>query len=480
MNRAAETSLDLRAPVLHTASTATDYLLAVPVGTRRTLARGWLWLGLLALVGAGLFSVLLVLSRTPLLNEWLPVADFFRVALVVHVDLSVLVWFVALAGMLWSINGSERGLGWAWAALGLCVAGAATMSLAPFFGTGEAMMVNYIPVLDDPGFIAGLLVFAAGGALLVLRSLVAAPKIGLAFDGSGALRFGLNASVIATAVALLAFGWSFALMPDALVGKAYFEILFWGGGHALQFTWTLLMLVSWLWLASASGARPPLSPRVTLLMFALALASVFVTPYAYLAHDISSVEHRDLHTWAMRLGGGVAILPIALAVSIALASTRAIPGSGPLRASLVSSVLLFGCGGLIGVFIAGENVMIPAHYHGSIVGVTVAFMGLVYLLLPQLGYRLPRPRLATWQPVVYAAGQLMHILGLVWSGGYGVKRKVAGADQVLGSTGEMLGMGLMGLGGLVAIAGGLLFVLVVAGSLRGGNSTTTARDAPPP
>lgn len=476
----AETSLDLRAPELRTASSVTDYLLVVPLGVQRRLARGWLWLGMLALVGAGLFSVLLVLSRTPVVNEWLPVADFFRVALVVHVDLSVLVWFVALAGVLWSINGSGRGLRWAWTALGLCVAGAAIMSLAPFFGTGEALMVNYIPVLDDAGFIAGLLVFGSGTVLLVLRSLMAAPKIGVTPDGRGALQFGLNASIVATAVALLAFGWSFAVMPDGLIGKAYFEILFWGGGHALQFTWTLLMLVSWLWLASATGARLPLSPRITLLMFALALASVFVTPYAYLAHEISSVEHRNLHTWAMRLGGGVAILPIALAIAIGLASARARPGSGPLRAALVSSMLLFGCGGLIGVFISGENVMIPAHYHGSIVGVTMAFMGLVYLLLPQLGYRPPRPRLATLQPIIYAAGQLMHIVGLVWSGGYGVKRKVAGADQVLGSTGEMLGMGLMGLGGLFAIAGGLLFVIVVAGSLRHGESTTATRDAPSP
>jgi heme/copper-type cytochrome/quinol oxidase subunit 1 len=200
-------------------------------------------------------------------------------------------------------------------------------------------------------------------------------------------------------------------------------------------------------------------------MFALALAAVFVTPYAYLAHDIASVEHRDMHTWAMRLGGGVAILPIALAVVIGLVTARARAGTGPLRAALISSVLLFASGGLIGVFINGNNVMIPAHYHGSIVGVTLALMGLVYHLLPQLGYRTPGLRLATLQPGVYGAGQLMHIAGLVLSGGYGVKRKVAGAEQVLSTPGEIMGMGLMGLGGLVAIAGGLLFVIVVAGSL---------------
>jgi heme/copper-type cytochrome/quinol oxidase subunit 1 len=106
-------------------------------------------------------------------------------------------------------------------------------------------------------------------------------------------------------------------------------------------------------------------------------------------------------------------------------------------------------------------VRIPAHYHGCIVGVTLALMGLAYHLLPRLGFAAPAGRMAAWQPALYGIGQLMHITGLVWSGGYGVQRKVAGAEQVLRSTGEIAGMGLMGLGGLVAIIGGLLFVVVM-------------------
>ena len=74
------------------------------------------------------------------------------------------------------------------------------------------------------------------------------------------MRFGLNAAAVATAVALLAFGWSYAVLPATLSGKAYYEILFWGGGHALQFTWTLLMLVAWLWLASDCGAPRSAQP----------------------------------------------------------------------------------------------------------------------------------------------------------------------------------------------------------------------------
>jgi heme/copper-type cytochrome/quinol oxidase subunit 1 len=342
------------------------------------------------------------------------------------------------------------------------------MALAPFVGSGDAVMANYIPMLDGTPFIAALVVFAAGVALLVLRGLWAAPAVGTRVDAAGALRFGLNASVIATAVALLAFGWSLAALPPSLAPRAAYEILYWGGGHALQFTWTLMMLVAWLWLAGACGARVPLTPRVALGLFALALASVFVTPYAYLAHDIASVEHRNLHTWAMRLGGGLAILPIALAVAFGLRRMRDPDAAQrPLRTALIASMLLFASGGLIGVFIAGSNVRIPAHYHGCIVGVTLALMGLVYHLLPQLGYRAPEGRLATLQPTLYGAGQLMHILGLVWSGGYGVQRKVAGTEQVLRSTSEVAGMGLMGLGGLIAIVGGLLFVVVVLRAMRG-------------
>ena len=447
------------------------YELSVPCGAQAALARGWLWLALLALIGSGLFSILLVLSRTPGLNRWFDVAEFFRVALVVHVDLSVLVWFVALAGLLWSLNGSARAAAWGWAALALCSVGTALMALAPFVAHAEPIMANYIPVLDGPLFIAALLIFGAGAGVLVLRSLFTAPRIGIRFDGEGALRFGLNAAAVSAAVALAAFAASYAGVPHTLAGRAYYEILFWGGGHALQFTWTLLMLVGWLWLASACGARLPLSPRVTLLMFVLALSAVFVTPVAYLAHDIASVEHRNLLTWAMRFGGGVTIVPLGLAVLFGLARAPASlrRGSGPaapLRAALLASVLLFAAGGLIGVFISGSNVRIPAHYHGCIVGVTLALMGLVYHLLPRLGYGTPQGRLATLQPALYGVGQLMHIVGLVWSGGYGVQRKVAGAEQVLRSNGEVAGMALKGLGGAVAIAGGLVFVAVLIRALR--------------
>ncbi|HPU20174.1 MAG TPA: cbb3-type cytochrome c oxidase subunit I [Alicycliphilus sp.] len=445
-----------------------NYELSLPNDARLPLARGWLWLGLAALIGSGLFSILLVASRTPYVNQWLPSGNFFHIALVLHVDLSVLVWFVAMAGLLWSLYGRPRAAGLGWLALWVTGGGTLAMALAPFLNPGEPIMANYIPVLESPLFLSGLVVFGLGATLLVLRSLLTTPRIGQQLDGQGALGFGLNAAGVATAVALLCFAWSWIVLPTSLHGKAYYEILFWGGGHALQFTWTLLMLVAWLWLANACGARIVLSPRITVLLLLLALAGVFVTPVAYLAHDVTSVEHRNLLTWAMRLGGGPAIVPVALAAVLGVLTVRLSNDAAlrPLRAALLSSVLLFAAGGVIGVFIHGSNVRIPAHYHGSIVGVTLALMGAVYRILPALGYQAPQGRMATLQPWLYGMGQLMHIIGLVWSGGYGVQRKVAGTDQVLRSTAEVAGMGLMGLGGLIAIIGGLLFVVVVLRAMR--------------
>ena len=176
--------------------------------------------------------------------------------------------------------------------------------------------------------------------------------------------------------------------------------------------------------------------------------------------------HHRLQTWLMRFGGGLAIAPVAVAVIGALVRRAALqrviePAQQPLAAALIASLVLFGAGGVIGFAIHGSDVRIPAHYHGTIVGVTIAMMGLAYWLMPRLGFAAPASRLATWQAYLYGGGQMLHIAGLVWSGGYGVQRKVADGAIVERSIEQIVGMGLMGAGGLIAIAGGMLFVAIV-------------------
>jgi cytochrome c oxidase subunit 1 len=419
-------------------------------------------------MGAGVFSLLLVLSRTPYVSDVIPFIDFFHSALVVHVDLSVLVWSLAFGGVLWSLN-QRPGQTWlAWTALLLACLGSLIIIVSPFVRDAQPLMSNYIPVLQHPLFFAGLFTFALGFTLLVVNSMVFMAPVGPMMSGRGALRFGLNAAAVSAAVALICFVWSYVQMPDYLLGQSFFELLFWGGGHVLQFTYTLLMLVCWLWLSRAAGLSLPITPRVVLVILFVGLACVFISPLIYLAFPITALEHVELFTWLMRWGGSLATLPLALAILVALLGYGGSTAREALaRSALQCSLFLFGTGGIIGFLISGSNVTIPAHYHGSIVGVTLALMGVCYLLLPQLGYPLRNMKLATWQPIIYSTGQLMHVGGLVWSGGYGVQRKVAGAEQSLDSIERVMGMGLMGFGGLVSSIGGLLFLVVVLRALLG-------------
>ncbi len=442
------------------------YALPVPAGVAAALARGWLRLGVGALLLSGLFSVLIVLSRAPGVAERLPWTNLFHTALVVHVDLSVLVWFLAFAGVLWSLHGAERAPALGRTALALSTVGTGVMAAAPFLGADRPLMSNYIPVLDHPLFLAGLLLFGAGCLVQLARALTLAPPVGPAITGEGALRFGINTASVAAGMAVLAFAWSWLLLPEFLAGKERYEQLFWGGGHVLQYVHTQLMLVAWLWLAQQAGLRLALTPRVVVVLFAWGLVTVFLTPLIYLAFEFGSVPHLRAFTWMMAFGGSLAAAPIGLAVLVGLARAGPATGDGSVaRSGLAASLLLFGVGGLLGFAIEGGDVRVPAHYHGSIVGITLAFMALAYLLMPCLGLGRPPVRLARWQLRLYAGGQLLHVLGLAWSGGYGVPRKTPGAAQGLDTLPEILGMAVMGVGGLLAIVGGMLFVVAAGMAL---------------
>lgn len=427
------------------------------------LARAWLWLGVTALAGSGLLALLLVLSRTPGIQEVFPLKDFFRAALVVHVDLSVLIWFVAFAGVIWSVDSGYRFIMLAWAGFGLSAAGTAVMGISPFFPETEPLLNNYIPVLQQPVFFFGLTLVGIGFALTVLRRLVNGPGLGRGMDVAAALRFGSFLAALAGAAALLALALALGNAP-AISGQTYYEMLFWGGGHALQFQHALLLVVAWWYLAADCRQAPALGPRPLALLLAIAALPVLGALFLALSSDAGSARSMTGFAHLMRMGHPL-MLPLILAVVLVLPKNRTL--ASPAKSALWSSLALFAVGGILAYLIAGVNVVIPAHYHGSIVGITLAFMGMTYVVLPRLGFRPVTSPLARWQPYVYGGGQLIHVLGLAWSGGYGVQRKVAGAEQMLTTLPQKIGMGMMGLGGLIAIIGGVLFVWVCLEAMLG-------------
>ncbi|NGZ29471.1 MAG: cbb3-type cytochrome c oxidase subunit I, partial [Magnetococcales bacterium] len=205
----------------------------------------------------------------------------------------------------------------------------------------------------------------------------------------------------------------------------------------------------------AAGFTFSLAPGVLTVLLVLGALPALLGPVLQVAFPIDSIDYRQAFTDLMWYGGAVAA-PVGYVV------LRGISGSkpSPERTCLLASLFLFGLGGLIGYLITGVNVTIPAHYHGSIVAITLAYMGLTYHLLPRLGSRPISPVWASRQAVLLMIGQSMHSIGLAWSGGHNVQRKVAGAEQVLQTPWEKIPMYFMSVGGLLAVVGGVLFLVL--------------------
>ncbi len=432
---------------------------------RRSLASAWLALGVTALALAGLFALLLVVARAPGTAALFPTQDFFRVALIVHVDQSVLIWFLAFGGVLWALA-AEPVRGLSWTAFGVAAAGCLLVAASPFLGAADPLLNNYVPVLDHPLFVTALGIFAVG-VLLQLAAYLA--RLGGGPRWSDPLAVGTLTAALATLIAGLSLAWTWGGLPPVWQGKAFYEYLFWGPGHVLQFAYTQILLVAWIWLTRAQGRRLPLGDRTLSALLVLGVLPLLLVPLIHVLYAPDSAETRLAFTRLMQWGNGLAAVPIGLAVLISLARGQGRgpnPELVPIRRALTASLTLFVAGGVLAILIAGSNTIVPAHYHGSIVGVTLALMGLSYHLLPRLGLGTPTGRMARVQPWIYGGGQLLHIGGLAVSGALGIQRKTAGAAQGLDSLAAKVSMGVMGIGGLLAVIGGILFVLVVIGAFR--------------
>ena len=438
----------------------TKYSLSVTADPQQRLAVGWLYVAVGFLLASGVYPLLLALARTTYEMPW---KDFFYTALVLHVDFTVLWWLLAIAGVFWSLNATTRAVSSAWLALALVVAGGVLVAVSPLTGPAHPLTNNYVPVLENHFFIKGLIVFGGGILLLVLRSLYAAPMRAVFTPNyEGTMRFGVWTAAVAALIALLAVLWAFGHMPTGLEHRAYYEPLFWAGGHVLQFSHTALLCICWLWLASVCGVEIPLGPKTVMTIFAIGVIPALFAFVPFVQYGVGDAGFSLWFVKLMRDGNGIAPLFIGLAVMWGLVrSASPAVEYRHLYAALLFSIVLFATGGVLGLFISTSSTLITAHYHGVIVSVTMAFMAMTYYWLPFFGFDAPNQKWAKIQVYTYAFGQFIHIIGLAWGGGHGMKRKVVGTVQDIGVHTWMTPQDLVGIGGVIAVLSGILFAAVV-------------------
>jgi cytochrome c oxidase subunit I len=446
--------------------------LTFPTGAQRRLVSAWLALALFSLVGAGLVVLLVILARVPVVHDLIPWTGSFKTALVIHVDLSVLVWFLSFAGLFAALITSEHTAKLGRASLVTAIVGAVLITFSPFLGEDAPFLNNYVPVLANRAFFLGITLFGLGFSAVALLALFFRRSSSGA--GEKALDFGVVSALVIALLAVLSLAWTaHAISPELAgeKGEAYYEVLFWGPGHILQFTHTQLVIVAWFWLATISGGKKLAGAGPLFYLLALGAFPALLGPAIHALYGVESLEHRIAFTDLMYYGGGPAALLAGLWLFRGQLGNQSVTKENrPQRLGLLFSLIMFGAGGWIGFMIDGVNTIIPAHYHGSIVSITLAYMGLTYHILPSLGYARPCPTWSVRQLLLYSGGSLLHIIGLAWSGGHGVQRKTAGAAQGLETIADKIPMWVMGFGGVLAVVGGILFLVLSFRALNNSKS----------
>jgi len=461
-------SVENRPPLMERLDKTLDCTTARPWLTR------WVVLSLIVLGTAGLFALPLAFGRAPGLSDLFPwFVDNFHRFLVVHVDYSFVVFFLCVFAAFANITAfrlsgeqTPRYMVFQYLAFRGTVIGIAGMFIPVFIvAEGEPVMSNYVPVIMNPTFYAALLILASSMALMalmVILNLVNRPASNRQGHGFGLDLLTLG-GVACSIIYLLAFGHflsAWMWLSGSPVTHQFNEDLFWAGGHVLQFVNVTLLITAWYAIASSVLKPIPFNPMAIVLSVVILLVGAFATPLFSTFMDVFGGTWRKSFTDLQYVFGLVGLL-VALPLFRAVITAPDKPWKNPGYVVLLLSPIVFGIGGVMGLFVDGQDTRTPAHYHGMIAGITLSFMGLYYVVfLPLMKRVITRPRMAQVSVWMFGISQALACTGLFLAGGHGAQRKVAGAAQGLTAFSAKLGMGLNGGAGLLAIIGGALFVWV--------------------
>ena len=438
---------------------------------RNPAALAWFGLAVSALAVAGMFSLVLVVGRIPgLAAEIITSPRFAKRCLAVHVNLALVVWFYSfIASMFCLIPGRVRSRNYNLASAALAALGVAAFVLSLPFTDGEPVLANYIPAIDHPMFFAGLGAFALAVALNFVDGRLFSNNLGTQSDMPEPAIRGLRAAGAAFFIALTTFAATWWTLTEG--SGVDLGLLFWGGGHVLQFVSVCGMLAAWSIMLHGLTGRSPVGKRASMVLFAVLIAPLPLAPVIPLAEWRQSA-YTTLMQWGIFPAVSLFLILCFNQLYLARRDGRLPkPGSRDVRLiGFFTAATMTVFGFILGALITEETTLVPAHYHLSIGAVTATFMAMSYGMMERFGMA-PRgrkiTRLVPFQPLIFGIGQSIFAFGLAMAGTWGAaERKTYGKDQVLHTTGEVAGLWVMGIGGGIALVGGVIFLLAVINGWR--------------
>ena len=458
----------------------------------------------------GFFGLLVALTRWPAVHL-LP-ADWFYLALTGHGLDVLIVWIIffeiavlyfASAILLNSRLATPR---WAWAGFVLMLVGAVMANIAVLQGNSSVMFTSYVPMKAAPHFYLGFILFAVGaliGCFVFFGTLVVA-RAEKTYEGSVPLvTFGATTAAI-IAVFTIASGaiiliptllWSMGLIGD--IDTLMYKTIWWAMGHSSQQINVAAHVSIWYLIAALLLGARTLSEKVSRMAFLmyilfLQLASahhllaepglssewkIFNTSYAMYLAVLGSMIH------GMTVPGSIEAAQRARGYTRGLFEwIRKAPWGNPAFSGMFMSLVMFGfLGGISGVVMGAEQInlimhntlYVPGHFHATVVaGTTLTFMAVTYLLVPLIFRReLVLKPLAKIQPYVFGIGVAGISFFMMGAGTLGVARRhwdITFADATFSFDfpgTAFLMLGLNGLSAILAAVGGLIYVVVVVGSI---------------
>lgn len=471
------------------------------------------FVGVVFLLIGGLLAIGVVLTRWPAVH-WLQADTFYQVLTAHGIDMlifwiiffEIAVLYFCSSTLLRCRLATPR---IAWLGFALMLIGAVTNNIAVLRGGSSVMMTSYVPMMAEPAFYLGLILFAVGaliGCFVFLGTLVVARR-DRTYEGSVPLvTFGaITACIIA--VFTIASG-AIILIPTFLlsvglidkVDPLVYRTIWWAFGHSSQQINVAAHISIWYAVAAIAFGAKPMSERVSRGAFLLYILFLQLASAHHLLADPGlstgwKVVNTSYFMYFAVLASMVHGLTIPGAMEVAQRQKgydkglfewlRKAPWGNPVFSGVFIALVGFGfLGGISGVMMGTEQlnmlihntIYVPGHFHATVVvGTTLSFMALTYFLIPVLFKReMIAPGLARLQPYLFGLSMYFFCLVMMGAGTLGVSRRhwdmaLSGAALHHEWAGAAyLMMGLVGIAGISAIAGGAIYIYVTVGSLLWG------------
>jgi cytochrome c oxidase subunit I len=476
---------------------------------QRVWLKWHLYLGYVGLALGGLLGVGQALDRLGVDVYPPQVMSYFQ-GLTIH-GVALVIVFTFAFGNAWSTLATMRGFGRPMASTAmvtastLLTAAGVVLALIPMLtGSASVLFTMYTPLQAAAAFYLGatLLVISTWVTLanmVLTRSRwkadnpgVPTPLISYASIVTY-IMWGVASVGIAIEMVAFVIPWSLGLVErvDPLTTRT----LFWLSGHPIVYFWLLPVYLSWYFIVPRRAGGKVYSDglvRVVFLMFLL-----LSTPVGLHHQFTDPGVHAGLKFAHGVLTFGVFLPSMITAFTLMAALEdgakrrggrglvgwiRQLPWGDPVVTGQLLAMLAFMLGGISGLINASYTMnlvvhntsFVPGHFHLTVgTAVTLSIMALTYWLVPHLtGKQLWSRKAALAQVWLYFAGVLVFSRGLAANGIAGQPRRLHASGASFDGSAWEFGNLLTGVGGMVMTVSGILFFLVLLGTLRNRTAAT--------